>query len=180
VSHGQCGGSPTAVISVSRSDFTRTLSQSTSLSYLDYFIINLCSTVKPFVFQFLSVLSEQVQQFLFPSCASPCNCVNAKERNRELSTLKSLRRSIFSYILVHYIAHSIYSIKCWNGDASSDVAFIRTLVDPPVMMFILLFVRKIMFYVLFNTSCTRPRVAVAHSGEMEEKEERRSARFTYV
>jgi hypothetical protein len=33
---------------------------------------------------------------------------------------------------------------------------------------------------LCYTSCTRPRVAVAHSGEMEEKEERGSARFTYV
>jgi hypothetical protein len=33
---------------------------------------------------------------------------------------------------------------------------------------------------LFITSCTRPHVAVAHSGEMEEKEERGSARFTYV
>jgi hypothetical protein len=28
-----------------------------------------------------------------------------------------------------------------------------------------------------NTSCPRPRVAVAHSGEMEEKEERGSARL---
>jgi hypothetical protein len=33
---------------------------------------------------------------------------------------------------------------------------------------------------IYITSCTRPRVAVAHSGEMEEKEERGSARFTYV
>jgi hypothetical protein len=33
---------------------------------------------------------------------------------------------------------------------------------------------------IFVTSCTRPRVAVAHSGEMEEKEVRESARFTYV
>jgi hypothetical protein len=33
---------------------------------------------------------------------------------------------------------------------------------------------------LFLTSCTRPRVAVAHPGEIEEKEERGSARFTYV
>jgi hypothetical protein len=34
-------------------------------------------------------------------------------------------------------------------------------------------------YILY-TSCTRPRVAVAHSGEMEEHEERGRARFTYV
>jgi hypothetical protein len=33
VSHGQCGGSPTAVISVSRPDFTRTLAQSTSIGH---------------------------------------------------------------------------------------------------------------------------------------------------
>jgi hypothetical protein len=31
-----------------------------------------------------------------------------------------------------------------------------------------------------NTSCTRTRVAVAHSGEMEEKGVRGSVRFTYV
>jgi hypothetical protein len=31
-----------------------------------------------------------------------------------------------------------------------------------------------------DSSCTRPRVAVAHSGEMEEHEERGRARFTYV
>jgi hypothetical protein len=33
---------------------------------------------------------------------------------------------------------------------------------------------------IYKTSCTRPRVAVAHSGEMEEKEMRGSARFTYI
>jgi hypothetical protein len=34
--------------------------------------------------------------------------------------------------------------------------------------------------ILLHTSCTRPRVAVAHCGEMEEHEERGRARFTYV
>jgi hypothetical protein len=34
--------------------------------------------------------------------------------------------------------------------------------------------------VILYTSCTRPRVAVAHSGEMEEHEVRGRARFTYV
>jgi hypothetical protein len=35
-------------------------------------------------------------------------------------------------------------------------------------------------YFYYITSCIRPRVAVAHSGEMEENGERGSARFTYV
>jgi hypothetical protein len=38
----------------------------------------------------------------------------------------------------------------------------------------------IYIYIYIYTSCTRPRVAVAYSGEMEDKEERGSARFTYV
>jgi hypothetical protein len=38
--------------------------------------------------------------------------------------------------------------------------------------------KSILFILI--TSSTRPRVAVAHSGEMEEKEVRGSARFTYV
>jgi hypothetical protein len=49
--------------------------------------------------------------------------------------------------------------------------------------------RYIRFYIIslkchpvniFVTSCTRPRVAVARSGEMEEHEKRGRARFTYV
>jgi hypothetical protein len=35
-------------------------------------------------------------------------------------------------------------------------------------------------YIYIYTSCTRPRVAVAHFCEMEEHEERGRARFTYV
>jgi hypothetical protein len=37
-----------------------------------------------------------------------------------------------------------------------------------------------LFNIYYFTSCTRPRVAVAHSGDMEEQEERGSPRFKYV
>jgi hypothetical protein len=43
-----------------------------------------------------------------------------------------------------------------------------------------IFMLEMCVYIYIYTSCTRPRVAVAHSGEMEEKEERGSARFKYV
>jgi hypothetical protein len=39
---------------------------------------------------------------------------------------------------------------------------------------------KAVFYFYLSTNCTRPRVAVAHSGELEESEERGSPRFKYV